>query len=599
MRKWFSNRDLIWAGVVSLVLLAVFAQTYSFGYIFLDDNEYTYDNPFVRGGLSWAGIAAAFKSVTWGGIWMPLTYISYMADISLFGAGASGHHIASVVLHLANTILFYWFLRRVAERQGEAGRFAGAIAAAFALLWAVHPMRAESVAWIASRKDLVFLFFILLGSHAWLSHRWCAGVACMVLGVMGKPTAMAFPAVALAIEFCLDARPEGGRRAFGVAARYGALLVVAVCAAALATYSQTHVTGVDIKPGIVDIRGLYEGYGSFAWRCLNAAVALGMYFWHAATGRGIHILYLPKVDARPDDLWLGLASLAVVTAAVAWAFFRFRAMRAVIAGCALWFLGTIGPTLGVAGGFGCHAYADRFTYWPMMAFSVIGVVAAAKAMSAVSSGGALRAGVVALSLAVAYYGWAGYCNAATYRANVTLWEQAAISDPRHYVAYGELGAEYCRMGRVDEGIALLRYCLGINRRSDIAAHLADTLATRGRMEDFAEIKELCSHVPEGYDSDVATRAKADDALGTVAMFEGRWDEAIARFTAALGSSVAKQLGDDTPMRLAMCYFNTRRYDMAKPILTKLAASKRPEVREKAREMLQIIWNAERPPVFLR
>jgi hypothetical protein len=375
------------------------------------------------------------------------------------------------------------------------------------------------------------------------------------------------------------------------------LFIVAVCAAVLATYSQTHVTGVDIKPGIVDIRGLYEGYGSFAWRCLNAAVALGMYFWHAATGHGIHILYLPKIDARPDDLWLGLASLAVVTALVAWAFFRFRATRFAIAGCALWFLGTIGPTLGVAGGFGCHAYADRFTYWPMMAFSVLGVVAVARA--AVPPRLAVRVGVAALSLAVAYYGWAGYRNAATYRANVTLWEQAAISDPRHYVAYGELGAEYCRMGRVDEGIALLRYCLGINRRSDIAAHLADTLATRGRMEDFAEIKELCSHVPEGYDSDVATRAKADDALGTVAMFEGRWDEAIARFSAALGSSVAKQLGDDTPMRLAMCYFNTRKFDMAKPILTKLAASKRPEVREKAREMLQIIWNAERPQVFLR
>ena len=181
---------------------------------------------------------------------------------------------------------------------------------------------------------------------------------------------------------------------------------------------------------------------------------------------------------------------------------------------------------------------------------------------------------------------------------MTLWEQAAICDPTHYVAIGELGAEYCRMGKVDEGIGLLRYCLSVHRTPDIAAHLADTLATRGRREDFAEIKELCSHVPEGEEAGAAARAKADDALGTVAMFEMRWDEAKARFSRALASSVARQLGDDTPMRLAMCHFNTKDYEKAKPILNRLAASRRPEVRAKAREMLQLIWRAERPQVFL-
>lgn len=594
MKSPFSKWGWLWPAVVVAAVLVVFAQSREFGYIFLDDNEYTYDNPFVKGGLTWAGVVAAFRSVTWGGIWMPLTYMSYMADISIFGAGPSGHHVMSVAWHCVNAALFCWLLLRIV---GSSGVIASFWAAAMTILWAVHPMRAESVAWIASRKDLVFGFFVLLGSHAWLSRRWGWGMACMALGVMGKPTAMAFPAVALALELVAWRGVAGGwKRA---AARYGILVLIGAAAGALASYSQTHVTGVDTPSGVIDIRGLYEGYGSFGWRCLNAAVALGMYIWHGLTGQGIHILYLPRIDARPADMWLGLGMLAAATAAVALAFWRLRRLRWAIAGCALWFLGTIGPTLGIAGGFGCHAYADRFTYWPMMAFGVLACCAAAEwGVSGRGARWARRLACAAAVLAVGYYGWMGHQNAATYRANVTLWEQAAICDPTHYVAIGELGAEYCRMGRVDEGIGLLRYCLSVHRTPDIAAHLADTLATRGRREDFGEIKELCSHVPEGEEAGASARAKADDALGTVAMFEMRWDEAKARFSRALASSVAKQLGDDTPMRLAMCHFNTKDYEKAKPLLNRLAASKRPEVRAKAREMLQLIWRAERPQVFL-
>lgn len=578
------NRNILLASLALLALTAaVWLQTCAFGYIFLDDPEYTFKNPFVCGGFSLANAKTAFTNLTWGAIWMPITNMTYMFDISIFGPGPFGHHLTSTILHAANTLLFFCLLLRIC------GRDRLWLCVAMSALWACHPLRAESVAWISSRKDLVFTFFCLLGLHGWLSGRWFTSFACMCLAVCGKPTAMAFPFVCLSLDFIVGRRPNESRTKL---ASYALMLVAAVATGLLTCYSQTHGTGLE-TPGesLVDVRTLNEGYGTFAWRCLNAAVALGMHFYHAVTTDGIHLLYLPKVDARPDDLILGLVCLALVTALTVWAFVRLPRRRMVIVGCALWFFATIGPTLGVAGGFGFHAYADRFTYWPFMAFSVLGGLLIAPQRT-----GVRRTVAGVLTVACLFYAFAAFCNAATYCANFRIFEQAAISDPNHYVARGELGAEYCRMGRVDEGVALLRDCLYARPTPEIAAHLATTLATRGKREDIPEIRELCSHVPP--DASPAARSKADDALGTAAMYEYKWDEAIGYFKAALSSPFADGLGEDTPMKLAMCYFNKKDYANARKRAQRLATSTRPSVRDKAREMLQRIWQAERPQVFV-
>ena len=363
----------------------------------------------------------------------------------------------------------------------------------------------------------------------------------------------------------------------------------------LTIYSQTHSTGVDetVNGALINVRGLNEGYGSFAWRCLNASVALGLYIWHAIWPEGVHVLYLPQVGKVPDQAVLGLCVLGAVAGAFIFAWWRFRGARGVLAGGALWALAAVGPTLGVAGGFGFHALADRFTYVPAMAIGFLVLVA---------SGGRMRGRWrrlvvcgIALPMAGGIAAW-GAWHARTYRSNITLFEQAARCDAKHFVAHGELGAEYCKMGRVAEGIALLRGCLAAYPVKDVAVHLANTLATRGWQEDFAEIKRLCAGVTEK-DSSIV-QCKALDAMGTVAMFEHRWGDAIVQFTRALQLPTARILGDDTPMRLAMCHFNVKDWKKAQPILVRLAGSKRPEVRAKAREMLQLIWQAEKPSVML-
>ena len=142
------------------------------GHISMDDWGYIYGCPFVRDGLSAANVAAAFSQFGYDAFWMPLTFISYMADITFFGGGWAVHHAVCVAIHAANAALAFVLLKRLASVFApEASPRETALASlAAALFWALHPMRAETVVYIAARKDLLWTFFALLGLIAWIGH---------------------------------------------------------------------------------------------------------------------------------------------------------------------------------------------------------------------------------------------------------------------------------------------------------------------------------------------------------------------------------------------------------------------------------------------
>ena len=139
----------------ALLLLAAiwfsYAQTGSFEYMRLDDQDYTFRCPFVRNGLSPANIREAFTQTRHAAIWMPVTYMSYMADISLFGPGPGPHHLVNVAIHSFNTILLAMLIFALAKRPQEITTIPWLAVA----VWALHPQRTEAVAWVASRKELL------------------------------------------------------------------------------------------------------------------------------------------------------------------------------------------------------------------------------------------------------------------------------------------------------------------------------------------------------------------------------------------------------------------------------------------------------------
>ena len=580
------KRDIAIAALALVASVwAVWFQSGGFEYIRLDDNIFVFDFSAVAGGLSIEGIRGVFSNFTQGGIWMPMTSITYMADISLFGATPGVHHLSSVGWHTANTLLLFALLLRLARRWMREGEplpvFACVLAALF---WAVHPLRNESVAWIASRKDLVFSFFTFLGLHAWLRRDMTGrllGWICCALACLSKPTAMVFPFIALILDLIAADEDETlpARLRHVRWWSYAPLLLMAFATGCVAIYSQTHSTGVD-----ADVRGLYEGYGSLPWRCLNAAVAVGLYIAQTVVPVGVHVMYRSIVGGAPQGLWIGLAVLAASGCAL------FLCVRGRKGGAALlpllavgWFIVAIGPTLGVAGGFGNQARADRFLYLPAVGFSILIAWGLAKMHLR-------RAWLVVCALLAAGYGYAAWRNAKTYATDYTLFSRVLEWDDRHDLALAHVGSELCaRYGMPDEGIECFRRAMAANPKAeDTAAQLVFALATRGRREDHGEIRQYCSKLLA--EPELDEKGLATEALGMITMKEMKWDDAIRFFNASIHAPKRTQPPDTAMIRLGMCYHNKGDLDRAERAFAYLAHSATdPKVKARSQQALQDIW----------
>ena len=290
--------------VPALVAAVVFLGSVTTGHISMDDWGYIYGCPFVKDGLSLANVAAAFTQFGYDAFWMPLTFISYMADITLFGGGWAVHHAVCVAIHAANAALAFVLMKRLASVFApEASPRETALAClAAALFWALHPMRAEAVVYIAARKDVLWTFFALLGLIAWTDHVRGGGrlafflaTACCALACLSKPTAVCFPFLAFALEWALAGRFP--RRIW----RYAPMLAMAVAVGAITLYCQSN----PIDHERLDVFG-----EPLWWRLLNAAVAFGMYLWHVVAPGGIRFDYravfpLPGVKRQIPGLRCG------------------------------------------------------------------------------------------------------------------------------------------------------------------------------------------------------------------------------------------------------------------------------------------------------
>lgn len=154
-------RRLLVSLVLVLLVATLYARTRTFGYLDFDDEEYIYANPDVLAGLSSDGIAWAFTAYH-SANWHPLTWISHMLDVELFGLDAGAHHVVNVAFHAANSALLFLVL--------EAATSAFWPSAFVAALFAVHSLNVETVAWVSQRKSLLSTLFLLLALGAYV--RW-------------------------------------------------------------------------------------------------------------------------------------------------------------------------------------------------------------------------------------------------------------------------------------------------------------------------------------------------------------------------------------------------------------------------------------------
>ena len=621
-----SHVSCLWT-IASLLLIglvwALFGQAGDFAYLNLDDPNYTFNCAFVKDGLSWANVREAFTNVRHEAIWMPVTNISYMCDITLFGPSAGAHHLVNVAIHALNAILFLWFLFALGQRASCPLRLTGTtgilpvekntgttgilpVAAAFLLtaFWALHPQRAEAVAWIASRKELLCTTFILGGLLCWLRARrregwgWIPALvgtyACFILACMSKPTAMCFPFLVLAMEGMMRPWAAVGMRhhrfTFYIL-HFTLFLCLAAATGALAVYSQTHP----------------EGYAELAlysaplwWRILNALVAVGLYLFQMFIPVGIHLDYRAVPEGWPVHGALGLSVLALVVlggAGTWWWCRRFRRRAGqdkgsdrttfffVLSIC-LWFFASLGPTLGIFGSFGDHARADRFLYLPAMAVPIAAMMlynaaqmgeAASRRFKSDQVGEAasrrFKLAVLAiLAIVAALFFTIAYPVVASYRTDMTAFTRTLSIDPDNWRALAHIGESRCatgeplrRMGKpegdgeLDAGIDMLRHSYVVKANDATAVKLVYALMCRGRAEDWDEILAVCAK----FDPLRDLSGRALEALGTAELKKRRWREAIQHLWHSRNAPARNYARADAELKLAFALHNGGRREEAR------------------------------------
>jgi tetratricopeptide (TPR) repeat protein len=505
----------LWLAAAALILAvaAIYGQTARHAFTSFDDDVYILNNPAVTGGLSWKGLAWAFGYHAAN--WHPLTWLSHMLDAQIFGLWAGGHHLVSAAIHAANAVLVLVLLR------GMTGSFwpSAAVAAAFA----VHPLRVESVAWAAERKDVLSGLFWLLATGAYVRYarrptppRALAVAALFALGLASKPMLVTLPFTLLLLDgWPLGrARARPGRDASSV---WGPLLL-----------EKSPLFLMSLLSSLVTYRGQSTGViksveADLPDRLANAAVSYLAYVGSFLWPKELALLYpFPSGGIPLGATAAALAALAVLSAAA----FRARRRAPYLATGWLWYLGTLVPVIGFVH-VGGQARADRYTYLPLLGVTVAVAWLAADRWPRRR---AARGVLAALAMAwIAALGLAAASQAAHWRNNLSLYTHATGVTRGNFILLNNFGTALITAGRFAEAAKVFEETIRVNpEHCNAHYNLGWALLNAGRALQSLPPSEraLSCYIKVGHREDYIADTLYNLALANARL---RRDEAAERY----------------------------------------------------------------------
>jgi protein O-mannosyl-transferase len=461
----------LWVSLALVVLtLALYAPVRQHGFISLDDTAYVSDNEHVAGGLTaanawWAATGISAQAANWH----PVTWLSHMLDVELFGMDAGRHHAMSAVLHAVNAMLLFLLLDSMTRRP-----WASAFVAA---LFAVHPLHVESVAWIAERKDVLSTLFWLLTTLAYVRHvrepkraRYAAVLALFALGLMSKPMLVTLPFTLLLLDWWplkrLEAASAPWRRWIPLVVEKWPLFLLAAASSVMTVIAQRQggaVTTLETIP-------LAARAGNAALSCLNY---LRQMLW--PTGLS---LYYPH-PGTTVPVAASVCALAVVGLLCGLGLRTARSRPHVAVGI-FWYLVTLLPVIGLVQ-VGLQARADRYTYVPLIGpFIAIAwecvILVGANARRRVAAG-------VAAAAVIAALGVTARAQVDRWSDEAALWTQALDENPDNFYAHYSLGRIHLKAGLADTAVPHLERAIALAPWF-ASAHdaMGLALARQGRLE---------------------------------------------------------------------------------------------------------------------
>lgn len=498
--SFINPASLIAVGLAGITVL-LYHQVRFHDFVNMDDFEYVVHNPYVRSGLSLQSIYWAFTH-SYSFNWHPLTWVSHMLDCQLFGLNPGAHHMTSLLIHAANTLLLFHLLNRMTRALWRS--------ALVAALFAVHPLHVESVAWISERKDVLCTLFFLLALLSYLRYtersgagRYLIVLLLFALGLMAKPMVVTLPFVLLLLDFWPLQRKEAPSRL--LLEKIPLFLLSA--ASCIVTY-RIHDAGSSILP-LPLVARLENAFFSYA-------MVLRKTFWPL----DLSCFYL-----RPDGalgakaLGAGLLLLAATMAAYA---FR-RRLPYLLVGW-LWFLGMLVPVSGIVQA-GDQSMADRYSYIPLIGIFMIVAWGCSDLFDRLQAGRRWRTALAVLFLAPMLP--VSYNQIGFWKDSITLFErEIEVVDHKH-TGYAHLGSSYDLLGDPDQAIAYLSEAIRL--KPDYGeAHFFLANAFRAKGDYPAAEKHYAALLRQN-----PNHYRALNNIGFVLIQLGREEEAIACLRKAL------------------------------------------------------------------
>jgi tetratricopeptide (TPR) repeat protein len=492
-------------GFLLLAVGLVFGRTINHEFVEYDDNEYIYENPHITQGSIAEKIGWAFQG-GYANNWHPLTWLSHILDYELYGLQAGGHHATSVLLHAAAAVLLFLVLRRMTGDLWPS--------AFVAAIFAIHPLRVESVAWVAERKDVLSGLFFMLTLLAYVGYvrrpfslnRYLTVMALFALGLMAKPMLVTLPLVLLLLDYWPLGRLVAVTRRVVLEKIPLFVLAAASCVATTLAQGQAvaGLSKVSLLARLYNAPVSYEAY-------------LGQFFYPVR----LAALYPHLGPQLP--LWKAVAALLVL-AAISIAVLKSRRRRPAVFVGWFWYLGMLVPVIGLVQ-VGSQAMADRYTYLPQIGLCMALAWGASQAVPSwpyrrwlCGIGSAL---VLAILMACAWR------QTTFWRNSVALWNHALECTSRNSVAHNNFGYVLSGGGQTAEAIAHYRQALEIEP-DYVEAHnnLGTTLAGLGRMDEaIVEYRKALKSKPDF--------AGAHNNLGNALFRRGQIAEAAAHYRKAL------------------------------------------------------------------
>ncbi len=504
--------------VLALITLVVFWPLLHCGFINYDDPEYFSGNAHVLNGLNWKNFCWALGANE-NCSWYPLTWMSFLLDVSIFGTGPRGPHLTNLLLHTVNSVLLFLLLSRL---TGAAWR-----SALVAALFALHPLHVESVAWIAERKDVLSTLFGLLAIWAYAGHAgrttldspgclrriassgfYWMGLLLFACSLLAKPMLVTLPVILLLLDYWPLRRLQR-------ATVWPALLEKAPFAlgalAATAVIISVHreagvITTLSAVPMGARIENAFVSYARY----------LGKTFWPARLA-----LPYPHPGTEPTDLVLSGVALILVLSSFA---LIGRKQRPYFFVGWFWFLVMLTPVIGLIQ-WASQSIADRFTYLPLVGVFIILIWGTAE-LAAICRLRRWQSGLLAACLVAA--------SAALTRHQVQFWQNSellfrhtVLVTQGNYVAQDKLGLALFQRGNLDQAEAAFAAALQIAPRYDPA--VADMARLAFERQDFTKASALLLQLLERHPNNALTHSD----LGMALAGEGKIEEAIGHYRSAV------------------------------------------------------------------